>query len=57
VYIVEVIWGNHFGILCNRSITDQYSAFIRYWGTKLKYSMRVHQLFMDFRKAYDSGEK
>jgi hypothetical protein len=38
-------------------VTDQllirFSAFLRYW-TKNEYSETVHQLFIDFKKAYDS---
>jgi hypothetical protein len=38
-------------------ITDQLlnrlSAFVRYWE-KWEYSETVHQLFIDFKKAYDS---
>jgi hypothetical protein len=29
-------------------------AFIRYWRKKWEYSKTVHQLFIDFKKAYDS---
>jgi hypothetical protein len=39
-------------------ITDQllirFSAFIRYWRKKWEYTETVHQLFIDFKKAYDS---
>jgi hypothetical protein len=42
-------------------ITDQllirFSAFIRYWRKKWEYSKTVHQLFIDFKKAYDSVRK
>jgi hypothetical protein len=38
-------------------ITDQllirFSAFVRYWK-KWEYNETVHQLFIDFKKAYDS---
>jgi hypothetical protein len=38
-------------------VTDQllirFSAFIRYWR-KNESTMTVHQLFIDFKKAYDS---
>jgi hypothetical protein len=38
-------------------VTDQllirFSAFIRYWR-KREYNETVHQLFIDFKKAYDS---
>jgi hypothetical protein len=31
-----------------------YSAFIKYYEKKWEYSKAVHQLFMNFKKAYDS---
>jgi hypothetical protein len=31
-----------------------YSAFIKYLRRKLEYSETVHQIFIDFKKAYDS---
>jgi hypothetical protein len=40
------------------NIIDQlvitYFAFIRYWRKKWQYNGTVHQLFIDFNKAYDS---
>jgi hypothetical protein len=39
-------------------VTDQlpvrFFAFVRYWKKKWEYSETVHQLFIDFKKAYDS---
>jgi hypothetical protein len=39
-------------------ITDQllirFSAFVIYWRKKWEYNEAVHQLFIDFKKAYDS---
>jgi hypothetical protein len=39
-------------------VTDQilirFSAFVRYWKKKWEYNETVHQLFIDFKKAYDS---
>jgi hypothetical protein len=39
-------------------VTDQllirFSAFIRHWIKKWEYNETVHQLFIDFKKAYDS---
>jgi hypothetical protein len=39
-------------------VTDQLlirlSAFLRYWGRKWEYNETVHQLFIAFKKAYDS---
>jgi len=31
-----------------------YSAFVKYLIKKLEYNEAVHQLFIDFKKAYDS---
>jgi hypothetical protein len=31
-----------------------YSAFVEYWRKKLEYNEVVHELFLDFKKAYDS---
>jgi hypothetical protein len=39
-------------------VTDQllnrFFAFVRYWRKKWKYNDTVHQLFIDFKKTYDS---
>jgi hypothetical protein len=39
-------------------VTDQllmrYAVFVRYWRKKFEYNETVHQLFIDFMKAYDS---
>ena len=32
----------------------RYSAFAKYWRKKWEYNEPVHQLFIDFKKAYDS---
>jgi hypothetical protein len=32
----------------------RFSAFIRLWRKKLEYNETVHQLFTDFKKAYDT---
>jgi hypothetical protein len=38
-------------------VTDQllirFSAFVGYWRKKWEYNETVHQLFIDFKKAYD----
>jgi hypothetical protein len=45
-------------ISVSSDITDQllfrFSAFRRYWRKKWEYNETVHQLFIDFKKAYDS---
>jgi hypothetical protein len=42
-------------------ITDQllirFSAFVRYRRKKWQYNETVHQLFIDFKKTYDSGRR
>jgi hypothetical protein len=35
----------------------KFSAFVRYWRIKWEYSKTVHQLFIDFKKAYDLVRK
>jgi len=35
----------------------RYSAFIRYWRKKWECNRTVHQLYKDFKKAYDAGGK
>jgi hypothetical protein len=39
-------------------VTDQllvrFSAFARYWRKRWEYNETVHQLFIDFKKAYNS---
>jgi hypothetical protein len=35
----------------------RFSAFVRYWRKKWEYNETVHQLFIDFKKAYDSVSK
>jgi hypothetical protein len=43
------------------NVTDQlliiFFAFVRYWRKKWEYSETVHQLFTDFRKAYESVKR
>ena len=34
-----------------------YSVFVKYWKKKWEYNEAVHQLFIDFKKAYDSVRK
>jgi hypothetical protein len=40
------------------NVTDQllikFFAFVRYWRKKWEYSETVYQLFIGFKKAYDS---
>jgi hypothetical protein len=45
-------------IIVGFDITDQlvarFFAFVRYWRKKWEYTETVHQLFIDFKQAYDS---
>jgi hypothetical protein len=48
-----------FGIISvGFDVTDQllikFSAFVRYWRKKWEYNESVHQLFIDFKEAYES---
>jgi hypothetical protein len=42
-------------------VTDKllirFSAFVRYWRKKKQVHETVHQLFIDFREAYDSVKR
>jgi hypothetical protein len=38
----------------NRSSADQIFALVRCWSKKWEYNETVHQLFINFMKAYDS---
>jgi hypothetical protein len=42
-------------------VTDQllirFSAFVRYWRKNWEYNVTVYQLFIEFKKAYDSERK
>jgi hypothetical protein len=57
-YVNEVIGNHQCGFHCYRSTRDQF-IYIRQILEKKKreYNGTVHQLFIDFKKAYDSGEK
>jgi hypothetical protein len=52
---IDVIIGNHqCGVSHNRSTTDQIFCIHQIWEKKWKYNETVHQLFIDFKKAYSS---
>jgi hypothetical protein len=53
-YIDEIIGDHQCGFLRNRSTTDQIFCICRILEKKLEYNETVHQLFIDFKKAYDS---
>jgi hypothetical protein len=53
-YAVEIIGDHQCGIQRNRSTTDQIFYIWQKLEKKWKYNGTVHQLFIDFKKAYDS---
>jgi hypothetical protein len=50
LYIDEIIGDHQCGYQCNRSATDQIFCTRQIW----EYNESVHQLFIDFKNAYDS---
>jgi hypothetical protein len=42
------------GIDIKDQLLIRFSAFVRYGRKKWEYNETVHQLFIDFKKAYDS---
>jgi hypothetical protein len=52
-YIDEIIGDHQCGFRHNRSTTDQISCIRRILEKKWEYNETVHQLFTDFKKAYD----
>jgi len=53
-YVEEVIGDHQCGFRRNRSTTDHIFCIRQILEKKLKYNEVVHQLFIDFKKAYDS---
>jgi hypothetical protein len=53
-YIHEIIGDHQCGFLCNRSTTDQIFCIHQTLEKKWEYNETVHQVFIDFKKAYDS---
>jgi hypothetical protein len=54
-YVDKIIGDHQCGYGRNRSTTDQIFCIRQILEKKWKYNERVHQLFIDFKKAYDSG--
>jgi hypothetical protein len=52
--IDEIIGDHQCGFRRNRSTTDQMFSLSSPTEEKWEYSQRVHQLYVDFRKVYDS---
>jgi hypothetical protein len=53
-YIVEIIGDHQCGFRRNKLTTDQIFCIRQILEKKWEYNETVHQLFIDFRKAYDS---
>jgi hypothetical protein len=53
-YIDEIIVDHQCWFRSNRSTTDQIFCIRQILEKKWKYNETVHQLFIDFKKAYDS---
>jgi hypothetical protein len=53
-YIDEINGDQKCGFRCNRSIADQIICINQTLEKNLKYNETVHQLFIDFKKAYNS---
>jgi hypothetical protein len=51
-YADEIIGDYQWGFGCNRSTTDQIFYIQQTQETKWEYNSKVHQLFIDFKKAY-----
>jgi hypothetical protein len=56
-YADEIIGDHQCGFLCNRSTTDQIFYIRQILEKKREYNGTVHQLFIDFKKTYDSGRR
>ena len=50
----EIIGDNQFGFRRNRSNTDHTFCICQILEKKWEYTEKVHHLFTDFKKAYDS---
>jgi hypothetical protein len=53
-YAQEII-GDHCGFPCSRSDNDHIFSIHQILEKKWEYSKAVRQLFIDFKKVYDSG--
>jgi hypothetical protein len=53
-YADEIIGDHQSGFRLNRSMTDQIFYIPQMLQKKWEYNGTVHQLFIDFKKAYDS---
>jgi hypothetical protein len=53
-FVDEIIGNHECGFRRNRSTTDQIFCIRQILQEKWEYNETVHQLFIDFKKAYDS---
>jgi hypothetical protein len=53
-YVDEIIGDHQCGFRCNRSTTDQIFCICQILKKKWEYNETVHQLFIDFKRTYDS---
>jgi sorting nexin-29 len=56
-YVNEIMGDHQCGFSCNRSTTDQIFYIQQILEKKWECNGKVHQLFIDFKKAYDSIKK
>jgi hypothetical protein len=56
-YVDEIIGDHQCGFRCKRSTMDQIFYIQQILDKKWEYSGTVHQLFIDFKKAYDSVKR
>ena len=56
-YAKEIIGDHQCGFRCNRSTIDHVFCIRQILEKKWDYNEEVHQLFIDFKKAYDSVRK
>ena len=56
-YAEEIIGDHQGGFQCNRSTTDHIFCICQILEKKLEYNEAMHQLFIDFKKVYDSVRK
>ena len=54
-YAEEIIGDHHCGFRCSGSNTDHIFCICQILEKKWEYNEAVHQLFIDFKKACDSG--
>ena len=53
----EIIWYHQCGFCHNRSTTDHILCICQILKGKWEYNEAVHQLFIDFKKAFDSVKR